>query len=316
MPPFVSLLALAASGLLSQEITASAPGGDLKGLWTRAANPSAPVLLVIPGSGPTDRDGNSPLGIQAGTYRLLAEALGEKGVSTVRIDKRGMFSSAAASSDPNAVTIDDYADDLRRWVKTVRAATGAACVWLLGHSEGGLVALAAAQSAADVCGLILVATPGRPLGEVLRAQLHANPANAPFLAQADAAIEALTRGDRVDGGTLPTELMPLFAPAVQGFLVSAFSLDPAKLLAGVSKPVLILQGDSDIQVGVADAEALKAAAPSATLVRLPGINHVLKSVPPNDPAANVATYADPDLPLAPGVAEAIIEFLEAHEKPD
>ena len=96
---------------------------------------------------------------------------------------------------------------------------------------------------------------------------------------------------------------------MQGFLINAFSYDPAKLIAAVSKPVLIMQGKRDIQVGVADAERLKLAAPKAELVLLPDANHVLKAVAGDDKRANIATYADPTLPLAPGVVDAISTFV-------
>jgi pimeloyl-ACP methyl ester carboxylesterase len=265
--------------------------------------------LIIPGSGPTDRDGNNPAGIKASTYRLLAEGLASRGVATLRIDKRGMFASAAATPDANAVTIADYVVDVRSWVAVLRKQTGAPCVWLLGHSEGGLVAMAAAKEQADVCGLVLVATAGRPMGEVLRDQLKANPANGPILGQALPAIDMLEQGHRVDTGSMHPALQGLFNPAVQGFLISAFSYDPRRVLSDYSKPVLVLQGQRDIQVGVADARLLKQAVPQASLVLLPNVNHVLKSVTSDDVGANIATYADPGLPLASGVVEAIANFL-------
>ena len=108
------------------------------------------------------------------------KALPQRGVTTVRIDKRGMFGSKAAIANPNAVTIADYAADAHAWAKAARAATGARCVWLLGHSEGGLVALAAAQDRKDICGVISVSGAGRRLGTIIREQLVANPANAPL----------------------------------------------------------------------------------------------------------------------------------------
>ena len=126
---------------------------------------------------------------------------------------------------------------------------------MLGHSEGGLVALAAAQKLPDICGLVLVSTAGQPLGEVLRTQLRANPANAPVLGQALAAIDALEAGKRVDVAGMHPALMPLFAPQVQGFLINAFSYDPAKLIAALSKSVLILQGRRDMQGSAAPASA-------------------------------------------------------------
>jgi pimeloyl-ACP methyl ester carboxylesterase len=181
----MSTLFLPLTAAVAQTLVAApGPHAPLQGTMLAAANRGAPVVLIIPGSGPTDRDGNSPLGIRASTYRLLAEGLAENGIRSVRIGKRGMFASAAAVADADAVTIADYAADVRSWIATIRARTGQNCVWLLGHSEGGLVAEVAAQYASDVCGLLLVAAPGRPLGQVLRTQLKAKPANAPVLAEA------------------------------------------------------------------------------------------------------------------------------------
>lgn len=310
----MALLATAPSAGLSPpsvqtNVEAQGPSGPLKGTLLSRPNVREPVVLIIPGSGPTDRDGDSPSGLKAASYRLLAEALADKGVASVRIDKRGMFASAGAVADANDVTIDAYASDVHAWVKTIRQMTGARCVWVLGHSEGGLVALAAARKSADICGLILVAAAGRPLGTVLREQLASNPANAALLDQADATISALEAGRRVDVATLHPALQQLFRPAVQGFLINELALDPAKLIAAYDGPVLILQGDRDIQVSVSDAERLKGADPNAQLTVLPNINHVLKQVNTAGREANIATYADPNLPLGPGVVEAVGSFI-------
>ena len=286
-----------------------AGAGLLKGTLLTPSSAPTSTVLIVPGSGPTDRDGNNPLGVKASTYRLLAEGLAARGVATLRIDKRGMYASATAAGDANAVTIPDYVDDVNAWVALLRKQTGAPCVWVLGHSEGGLVALAAARQAPGLCGLILVSTPGRPMGEVLRGQLQANPANAPLLDQALPAIDKLERGEHVDTKDMHPALLRLFHPAVQGFLISAFSYDPARLVADVSKPVLVLQGQSDLQVGEADARLLKQADPRAELALLPGVNHVLKLVPGDDRRANLAAYGDPSLPLAAGVVDTIARFL-------
>jgi len=298
-----------ADRVTSTEIVAPGPSGALQGTLTSPGKRGEPVILIVPGSGPTDRDGNSRLGVAASTYRLLAEALAKERVASVRIDKRGMFGSAAAIADANAVTIDDYAKDVHAWARAISQRTGARCVWVLGHSEGGLVALQAAQRSGGICGLILVATPGRPMGDILKAQLRANPANAPLLPDADRAIDTLAGGARVDPATLPTPLQPLFPAVVQEFLISAFALDPARLIKSVRLPVLIMQGTHDLQVELADAARLAAATPNARLIELADVNHVLKLVASSDRAANVATYAAPDLPLAPAVAPAITAFV-------
>jgi pimeloyl-ACP methyl ester carboxylesterase len=269
-----------------------------------------PVVLIIPGSGPTDRDGNNPGGLLAAPYRLLAESLALRGITTVRIDKRGLAGSAGATPDGNAVTISDYVSDVRAWTTVVKQLTKAPCIWLLGHSEGGLIAMAATKTERDICGLILVSAPGRPMGEVIREQLKANPANAPLLDQALTAIDTLEAGKRVDTANMAAPLLRLFDPRVQGFLIDAFAYDPAKLLAGYTKPVLIVQGLRDIQVQEADARMLKRADPQATLALLPEVNHVLKTVTSDDRSANIATYSNASLPISASVVDAISAFLQ------
>lgn len=306
----LSTAALAGSPVPPVQTFVEAPGpnGPLKGTMLSAGK-DAPIVLMIPGSGPTDRDGNNAHGLKASTLSLLADGLAARKIASVRVDKRGMYASAEAVPDANAVTINDYAADAHSWIRSIRGMTGTKCVWVLGHSEGGLVALVAGQDSSDICGLILVSTAGRPLGDVLEEQLKSNPANAPILDQALTAISDLKAGRHVDAKDLSPALLPLFHPAVQNFLISEFAIDPANLLAGYNKPLLILQGERDIQVNVSDAQLLKRANPAARLVLLPNTDHILKQVSSDDRGANVATYSDPSLPLAPAVVPAIADFI-------
>ncbi|MCA8019931.1 alpha/beta hydrolase [Burkholderia metallica] len=296
---------------MQTEIEAPGPVGPLNGTLLSADTGDAPVVLIVPGSGPTDRNGNAPTWLQASTYRMLAEELLDDGIASVRIDKRGMYGSASAVPDANDVTIDDYAADIQSWVAAIRARTGASGVWVLGHSEGGLVALLAARQSADIAGLILVATAGRPLGAVLRQQLQSNPANAPVLENALSILESLEAGQRVEATRIDPALMPLFRPQVQRFLMSELTIDPASLLAGYTKPVLIVQGTRDIQVAVQDAERLQRANPQAEMALIADASHALKTVRTADLQDNLATYSNPDLPLADGVVDAITAFLRA-----
>ena len=300
---------LFAAAAASAAITAPGPQGPLEGTLLEAGK-SAPVVLIIPGSGPTDRDGNNPLGVTAAPYRLLAEALAAKGVSSARIDKRGMFGSKAAVADANKVTIADYAADTHNWVDAIHKRTGAKCVWVLGHSEGALVALASAQNPDGMCGVILVSGAGRRMSDIIREQLRANPANAPVLDSAMAAIDSLEQGRHVDVTDMHPALQRLFAPQVQDFLIDMFRQDPARLAAAVKLPILIVQGERDVQVSVADAKALATAQPKARLVLIPAMNHVLKDVASDDRAANVATYADPSLPVDSTAVDAIASFVK------
>ncbi|MEO0871942.1 MAG: alpha/beta fold hydrolase, partial [Pseudomonadota bacterium] len=221
-------LATTAHAREPMQITAPGPQGDLAGTLIPPAD-GKPTVLIIPGSGPTDRDGNNPMGVTAASYRLLAEALAERGIGSVRIDKRGMFASKAATANANDVTVSAYASDVAAWVNVAREEAGADCIWLLGHSEGGLIALDAAQSQQGICGIMLVASVGRTLGDTLREQLRANPANAPILDEALAAIASLEAGERVSAQGMHPALMSLFAPAVQGYLIDLMSRDPATM---------------------------------------------------------------------------------------
>ena len=212
------------------QIEAPGPEGPLQGSLLLPDVDDAPVVLIIPGSGPTDRDGNNPLGVKASTYRLLAEGLARNGIASVRIDKRGMFGSAGAVADPNAVTLNDYANDIHAWIATIRQRTGRDCIWLLGHSEGGTVAMLAAAEGDAICGVIVVATPGRPYGDVIREQLRANPANAPILDEAFDAITRLEAGERVDTAAMHRALLPLFADEIQGSSSTCSATTPPPLL--------------------------------------------------------------------------------------
>jgi uncharacterized protein len=155
--------------------------------------------------------------------------------------------------------------------------------------------------------------PDALLADVLSAQLKSNPANAPILEQAQTAIDALKSGNKFDTTGPHPGLMPLFRPQVQGFLIDAFSYDPAKLVGAYGGPVLILQGSRDIQVSVADAELLARAKPEAKLAIVPGANHVLKQVTSDDRSANLATYANPNMPLAAGIIDTLAVFVKSQK---
>ncbi len=306
---FIASPIVAQNNISDEPITTAGPLGDLAGSY-KDAGKDTPVVLIIPGSGPTDRNGNSPLGIKANSYKLLAEALAQKGISSVRIDKRGMFGSTAAIKDANAVTIADYVSDVNAWSGAIRSKTNQNCIWVAGHSEGGLVALASAQAPNNICGIITIAAPGNSLDVVIRKQLSSNPANAPIMGDALSALDTLKSGEQVDVSGMHPALQGLFNPAIQPYFIDLFSYDPAKLSAQTQLPLLIIQGDNDIQVSVKDAEILAQANTSASLAIIPKMNHVLKTIDSEDRGVNAQSYANPDLPLSPQLAGIMVQFIQ------
>lgn len=302
-------LALAAALILApQETPVSLPAAPapLHGTLLSPDGQPRAAALIIAGSGPTDRDGNSPLGVSAGSYRLLAEGLAEQGIASVRYDKRGIAGSAAAGLSEADLRFDHLVDDARAWAAETARLTGKPCVWLIGHSEGSLIALAAAQDNADVCGVVSLSGAGRRADIVISEQLEG--VAEPIRSQGRHALSELAAGRT-------TEVVPglesLFRASVQPYIISWFARDPAALAAAYDGPLFIGQGSTDVQTGIVDAEALKAARPDATLVVWQGANHLLKIAPP-ERAANLATYRDPALLLAPGVVDDIAGFILTH----
>lgn len=296
----------------SELIQIDGPQGPL-GAELVTATGARDIVVIIPGSGPTDRDGNSTsLGLQSNTYKLLADGLKTAGISSLRIDKRGFYASATAISNPNDVTISDYAKDARQWV--ARASEFAPCVWIAGHSEGGLVALVATQDPPkSLCGLILLATPGRPIGTLLIEQLRSNPANTPLMPEIEAIVADLQAGHTRNQASLSPILQPLFSNELQPYMVDLFSYDPATIAQNWHGPALILQGDADLQVKPHDADLLAQAMPQATRVDLSGATHTLKMAVLGSP---LATYSDPALPLHPELIPSILRFMNKEPRLD
>ena len=290
---------------VSREAVIGTGANALHGTFLDAGRPG-PALLIIAGSGPTDRNGDSTIpGVRPATLRLIAEALAAEGVSSLRFDKRAIGASAAAATSEESLRFTTYVDDAVAWAGWLRAQRGVSCVAILGHSEGALIgALAAARTPA--CGLVEISGPGRSMATLVEAQLRAAPMPADLLTRALNILGELRAGRPV--AEVPDSLAALFRPSVQPYLMSELNIDPVQALAAVHAPVLILQGDTDLQVSVQDAQRLRAGRPQARLVILPGVNHVLKEAPANR-AANIAAYGDPDLPLAPAVAPVLLEFV-------
>lgn len=273
--------------------------------------PAETVVVMIAGSGPTDRDCNNRLGIRTNAFRYLAEALEKAGIASLRYDKRGIAQSVY--DDPerlSEVVFEDFVADAAAWVDHL-AGEGFRKIVLLGHSEGATIALCAAQGNPRITAIIEVSGAGHPLDFILQGQLAQQLATTDpgLYIRVTGIIDALRHGKRVDD--IPQPLTALFDPSVQPFLISAFRYDPCRLIAALDIPVLILQGDNDLQVPAAEADALADAQPRARKVVVKGMTHTLKKSDGRTLNEQLAAYTDSTLALAPELTEAVTEFIGA-----
>ena len=292
--------------VLQRPITLDTGAGELFGslLLPKSDNP-VPVVLLISGSGPTDRDGNNTDGGRNDSLKRLAWVLAKHNIASVRYDKRGVAASLAATPDERNLSIEAYVADAEAWGRKLKSDPRFGQLILLGHSEGALIASLAAPSV-DAAGVISLSGSARPVDEVIRQQLS-NRLPPPLMLRSNELLDSLKAG-KTDQN-VPPQLQVIFRPSVQPYLISLFRQDPAAAFAKLKMPALIIQGSNDIQVGVNDARLLKAAKSDAELVVIEGMNHVLRIVP-NDVKRQLASYKDPNLPLAAELGTRIIGFID------
>lgn len=311
MRPFLLLILLAmlapfthAQTLLNQTMTVQVAGGVLHGslLLPKVEFP-IPVALLIAGSGPTDRNGNNPMG-RNDSLKRLAQALAKRGIASLRYDKRGIGQSQAVAPDESQLSVDAYVADAQAWAQKLKADARFSDLVLIGHSEGALIATLAAP-AVEPAALISIAGSGRAIDQLLREQLQGRLPPV-LLATAYYLLDELKAGRTHE--QVPEKLQVLFRPSVQPYLISLFRYDPAEAFANTTAPALIVQGTHDIQVDLQDAERLQDAREDSEVAIIGGMNHVLR-ITPAGPAGQTASYSRPELPIAHELTERISQFL-------
>jgi len=269
-----------------------------------------PVVVIVAGSGPTDRNANGPL-VNTNAYAMLAWALAEHGIASLRYDKRGIGQSAAPkNADPTTLTLDAYVADLHAAAQALARDARFSSVSFLGHSEGAGLSIQAANRGAPVSRVIMVSPQGRKLRDLVREQF-ARVTDSSTVARIDTAFSRMLRGE--DPGEVPPIARGFLVPATANFLRSFAAYDPPAEVRRFTGPLLIMHGATDIQTTMEDARILAAAQPRATLVELPGVNHVLKEIESTSPQQQLASYRDPHMPLAPSVATAVVKWIEAQQ---
>lgn len=276
---------------------------NLRGTLIEPAAAEPHLVVIISGSGPTDRDGNNE-SMKNNSLKFLAEALFKEGLASFRFDKRGIAGSASAFLNEADMVFEDFSEDVADWIRLINKEGKFKKVSIIGHSEGALIGTLAAQKT-DIYRFVYLAGQGFPIDEILKEQLKDQP---PMVKEAAFPIlDSLKAGKTVDN--VNPMLSALFRPSVQPYLISWMKYDPVAELAKVDAPVLIIQGDKDIQVSVENAHKLHAGVTSSKLEIIEGMNHVLKPSG-DDYSENLSTYNNPELSISTGLVEKIAGFLK------
>ncbi|WP_462319049.1 alpha/beta hydrolase [Marinilabilia sp.] len=287
-----------------EAITLDTKTGSIEGTLSHPSSEGKiHVALIIAGSGPTDRNGNNPM-MTNNSLKMLAEGLAENNIASVRYDKRGIARSMSAGLNESDLRFDNYVDDAKAWIDMLAEDSRFSEIVVIGHSEGSLIGMIASQKD-EVAKFISLEGSGLPAGDLLREQLKNQ--SPMVLDPSLPIIEKLEKGETVD--SVPKMLYSLFRPSVQPYMISWFKYDPQDEIAKLDKPILIVQGTTDIQTSISDAEKLAQANPKAEKLIIEEMNHILKEAEA-DRQKNIQTYNDPDLPLKDGLIKSLVEFIE------
>jgi pimeloyl-ACP methyl ester carboxylesterase len=270
-----------------------------------------PAVVIISGSGPTDRDGNSSVtGGKNNSLKQLAESLASNGIGSVRYDKRGIGKSAKAVTKEEDLRFETYIDDAVLWGKELQQDMRFSHVTIVGHSEGSLIGMVACQKLGGNA-FVSIAGPGFPASQIFLTQLK--PKLPEYLFNdVISIIDQLNQGRTVSIDTVPKALQSFFRASVQPYIISWFRYDPAQEVAELQVPVLILQGSTDLQISIDDAKTLSRSNSKAELIIISGMNHVLKKVSGNSQEQR-SSYGDPNLPIAEELVDEITAFLKSVE---
>jgi hypothetical protein len=275
---------------------------SLYSILSKPANANA-IAIIMPGSGPTDHNGNQP-GVVNNSIKFLAANLNKNNIATLRFDKRAINNSSYKEFKESDLTIDQYAKDLVQIIEFAKSKDFKK-IYLIGHSEGSLISLIALQNI-TVDGFISIAGAGQSADLILKNQLKPQlPVN--LFNQLEIVIDSLKMGYQVKNA--PQQLFMLFRPSVQPYLISWFKYDPTELIKNLTFPVLIINGTKDIQVGIDQAKLLNNANSKSKYTEIKNMNHVLKTIQ-GDMQENIQSYNNPDLQVNTDLINAISNFIK------
>lgn len=261
-----------------------------------------PVALLISGSGPTDRNGNNPM-MKNNSMKMLAEALAKNGIASLRFDKRGIGESKAAAIEESSLVFENYTEDVKSWINFIKQDKRFTQLTVIGHSEGSLIGMIAGAKANK---FISISGAGESADKLLKSQISSK-GNKQVEEMTFPIIDSLKAGNKVN--KVDPLLNSLFRPSIQPYLISWFKYDPQTEMKKLTVPILIVQGNNDLQVTVTDAENLAHANKNATLEIIDKMNHVLKIIE-GDKQANFQSYNNESLPISEIMTNKIVAFIK------
>ncbi|MCC9018506.1 MULTISPECIES: alpha/beta hydrolase [Flavobacterium] len=261
-----------------------------------------PVALLISGSGPTDRNGNNPM-MKNNSLKMLAEALAKNGIASLRYDKRGIAESKPAAISEQTLVFENYTEDAKSWINLLKQDRRFSEVVVIGHSEGSLIGMIAGAKANK---FISIAGAGESADQLIKSQI-ASKSNKQVEELTFPIIDSLKSGFTVK--KVDPMLNALFRPSIQPYLISWFKYNPQNEIKKLNVPILIVQGNQDLQVTVKDAELLSKANKNAELLIVDKMNHVMKIID-GDHQANLESYKNENLPLSEIMVNKIISFIK------
>lgn len=261
------------------------------------------LVILIAGSGPTDRDGNQKNLIN-NSSKYLSEELAKSGIAVFSYDKRIIAQMMAGTVNEETLSFDDFVNDAKDVFTYFKNQKKYNKIIIAGHSEGSLIGMLAANNNADA--FISLAGAGRTIDAVLVEQIEKQ---APFLKEeVQKDLEILKSGKTFE---LKNQMLAsLFRASVQPYMISWIKYNPQAEIKKLKIPVLLINGTKDLQVSVADAELLKKAKPDAELFIIDNMNHIFKEITGNE-TENMKSYTNPDLPIATKLTNTITAFIKS-----
>lgn len=278
--------------------------GDLHGTLMNPNENKETVVLIIAGSGPTDRNGNQ-FNLQNNSLQMLANGLYANEIASYRFDKRGVAMSQSAGIVEADLRFEHYVNDAKTTINWLVNEQGFNKVIIIGHSEGSTIGLLASLNNDKVAKYISLAGPAMPADELIKEQLRSQPPQ--VLQELTPYLDSLKQGNQVK--SVPPMYLSLLRPTVQPYLISWMKYNPSVEIAKLTIPALIIQGTTDFQVSAQQAEMLAAAKPDSELKLIEGMNHIFKLTTSNR-MQNFGTYNNPNLPIHSELVPTIIAFIK------